>query len=115
MSNNCSTGSTALLNANIWVKSGAAQCALALGFERMRPGSLGTNFPDHPNPMIPLHTIATTFEETTLIGVNHGPSTACHFANAAQEYFGKYPGANVNHLAEIAAKNYKHSVKNPYS
>lgn len=81
----------------------------------MRPGSLGTNFPDRPNPMMPLHTMATTLEETTSIGVNHGPSTARHFANAAQEYFDKYPGSNVGHLAKIAAKNHKHSVKNPYS
>ncbi|GJJ08899.1 hypothetical protein Clacol_003119 [Clathrus columnatus] len=115
VNNNCSTGSTALYNANIWVKSGTAHCALALGFERMRPGSLTSNFPDRPNPMGPFHQRAMTLEETTSIGVNHGPGAPRHFANAAQEYFDKYPEANVRHLAKIAAKNHKHSVVNPYS
>lgn len=32
------------------VKSGMVDCALALGFERMAPGSLGTNFADRTPP-----------------------------------------------------------------
>jgi sterol carrier protein 2 len=43
VNNNCSTGSD-------------VRCALALGFERMAPGALGTKtaFPDRPSPMRPL-------------------------------------------------------------
>lgn len=81
----------------------------------MRPGSLASNFPDRPSPVAPLHIMATTLEETTSIGPNHGPASPRHFANAAQEYFDKYPGAGIRHLAKIAAKNHKHSVVNPYS
>ena len=36
------------------------------------------------------------------------------FSNAAQEYFDKY-GASKQDLARIAAKNHRHSLKNPYS
>src|SRR6201994_4348709 len=40
VNNNCSTGSTALYLANQAVRSGVAECALALGFEKMQRGSL---------------------------------------------------------------------------
>src|SRR5580700_9188088 len=36
VNNNCSTGSTALYLANQAVRSGVAECALALGFEKMQ-------------------------------------------------------------------------------
>ncbi|MCB0871677.1 MAG: lipid-transfer protein, partial [Solirubrobacterales bacterium] len=40
VNNNCSTGSTALFLATQSVRGGLADCALALGFEKMQPGSL---------------------------------------------------------------------------
>ena len=42
VNNNCSTGSTALFLARQAVESGAVECVLALGFEQMEPGALGT-------------------------------------------------------------------------
>lgn len=39
VNNNCSTGATALYQANNAVKFGQVDCALALGFEKMQPGS----------------------------------------------------------------------------
>ena len=50
VNNNCSTGSTALFLARQAVESGAVDCALALGFEQMMPGALGTHFNDRPTP-----------------------------------------------------------------
>ncbi|HMN73786.1 MAG TPA: beta-ketoacyl synthase N-terminal-like domain-containing protein, partial [Rhodoblastus sp.] len=50
VNNNCSTGSTALFLARQAVESGAADCVLALGFEQMRPGALGSIFEDRPSP-----------------------------------------------------------------
>ena len=44
VNNNCSTGSTALYQANNMVKSGLVRCALALGFERMAPGRCAVCF-----------------------------------------------------------------------
>lgn len=83
----------------MWVKSGAADVALALGFERMAPGSLGTNFPDRPPPMAAFHLMMGELEDDGL-GKNHGPTAPRLFSNGAQEYFDKY-GADINHLAQI--------------
>ncbi|PPQ98684.1 hypothetical protein CVT24_003311 [Panaeolus cyanescens] len=113
VNNNCSTGSAALFQANNAVKYGEVECALALGFERMKPGSLGTNFPDRPSPMILFNQRTQEMEEQVL-GENHGPGAPRMFDNGAQEYFMKY-GGGVEHLAKIASKNHKHSVNNPYS
>src|SRR3954467_11301948 len=46
VNNNCSTGSTALYLAAQAVRGGLADCALALGFEKMQPGSLTTSYDD---------------------------------------------------------------------
>ncbi|KAF7327880.1 Sterol carrier protein 2 [Mycena kentingensis (nom. inval.)] len=113
VNNNCSTGSTALHNANLAVKFGQVDCALALGFEKMKPGSLGTNFPDRIPPTMLLNVRSHEIEQQGL-GENHGPGAPRLFGNGAQEYFQKY-GGNIEHLAKIASKNHKHSVNNPYS
>jgi acetyl-CoA acyltransferase len=41
VNNNCSTGSTALYLAAQSIRGGLADCVIALGFEKMQPGSLG--------------------------------------------------------------------------
>jgi sterol carrier protein 2 len=100
VNNNCSTGSTALYQANQLVKGGLVECALALGFERMRPGSLGTNFPDRPSPTILFNSASIETESTLSAGLNHGPGAPRIFANAGQEYSDKY-GSTIEHLAMI--------------
>lgn len=112
VNNNCSTGASALFQANNAVKFGQVECALALGFERMKPGSLGTNFPDRTPPTAIIG--ARSFELEQDFGENHGPGAPRMFSNGAEEYFQKY-GATTDHLAMIASKNHKHSVNNPYS
>ncbi|KAN0101046.1 Thiolase-like protein [Tylopilus felleus] len=114
VNNNCSTGSTALFNANNVVKSSLVECALALGFERMAPGSLGTNFPDRASPTILFGAKTQELEPNMRTGKNYGPSAPRMFANAGQEYCEKY-GADITHFAKIAAKNHRHSLNNPYS
>src|SRR5205807_3874427 len=44
VNNNCSTGSSALMLARQAVKGGLADCALAIGFEKMERGSLGMKY-----------------------------------------------------------------------
>ena len=51
VNNNCSTGSTALFMARQAVEGGLADCALALGFEKMEKGSLGVKYTDRTNPI----------------------------------------------------------------
>lgn len=115
VSNNCSTGSAALYQVNNAVKYGQAECALALGFERMRPGSLGTNWHDRPPPGLLMHMKMQEIERDTPIGENSGPGSIRMFADGAEEFFHKYPGGNTRHLAMIASKNHRHSLSNPYS
>ena len=100
VNNNCSTGSTALYQANMLVRSGLIDCALALGFERMKPGSLGTNWTDRPPPGLIFNEASSETEELMSAGTNFGPGAPRMFANGAQEYFEKY-GANIEHLAKI--------------
>ena len=45
VNNNCSTGSTALFLARQAVRGGRADCTIALGFEKMQPGSLSGGRP----------------------------------------------------------------------
>ncbi len=45
VNNNCSTGSTALFLARQAVEGGAAECVLALGFEKMEKGASSTSSP----------------------------------------------------------------------
>src|ERR1700710_2096760 len=65
VNNNCSTGSTALFLARQAVANGAADCVLALGFEQMRPGALGSIFADRPSPF-------SDFDRVTDELVGHG-------------------------------------------
>jgi acetyl-CoA acyltransferase len=51
INNNCSTGSTALFLAAQAIRGGLVNCALALGFEKMQPGSLGSMYDDRTQPM----------------------------------------------------------------
>ena len=85
VNNNCSTGSTALFLARQAVMSGAADCVLALGFEQMNPGALGTIFADRPSPF-------ERFDEATedLVGHSEIP--------LALRYFG---GAGLAHMKEF--------------
>ncbi|PAV21734.1 thiolase [Pyrrhoderma noxium] len=112
VNNNCSTGSTALYQAATWIRGSQADCALALGFERMAPGSLKSIWKDRVPPMAPFDVMTEMTEET--LGANHGPHAPRMFGNGATEYFKKY-GGGIEHLAQIAAKNHKHSTRNPYS
>src|SRR6516164_8352126 len=48
--NNCSSGSNAIYLARQAIAAGESDIVLAVGFEQMVPGALGSNFPDRPNP-----------------------------------------------------------------
>ncbi|KAI8145011.1 thiolase-like protein [Fennellomyces sp. T-0311] len=110
VNNNCSTGSTALLQARNAVASGMVDCAMALGFERMFPGSLKSNFSDRTPPLDHVHSLMTQ-----QVGYNNNaPRAPQIFGNAGIEYMRRY-GATDDHLAKIAEKNHRHSAKNPYS
>lgn len=109
VNNNCSTGSTGLYAGRTMVSSGAADCVMVLGFEKMSPGSLQAYFQDRTSPT---HTTSLMLKETR--GVTNAPGAAQLFGNAAREYMEKY-GATAADFAEIARINHAHSAANPYS
>lgn len=51
VNNNCASGSSAIYLARQSVLAGVAECALAVGFEEMRPGALDRVFPTYADPL----------------------------------------------------------------
>ena len=109
VNNNCSTGSSALYMARQAVRGGLADCALALGFEKMEKGSLGVKYTDRTNP-IDKH-LMTMFEVRE---PEQSPFAPQMFGNAGREHMERY-GSKPDHYAWIGWKNHKHSVNNPYA
>jgi acetyl-CoA acyltransferase len=109
VNNNCSTGSSALYMARQAVRGGLAECALALGFEKMEKGSLGVKYTDRTNP-IDKH-LMTMFEVRE---PEESPFAPQMFGNAGREHMERY-GSEPDHYAWIGWKNHKHSVNNPYA
>jgi len=109
VNNNCSTGSTALFMAKQFVEGGLADCAMALGFEKMEKGSLGVKFTDRTNPMDQHFKLMVE-----LRGFAKAPPAPQMFGNAGREHMERY-GTTAEQFAKIGWKNHKHSVNNPYS
>ncbi|MFK0090730.1 lipid-transfer protein [Pseudomonas sp. NPDC090755] len=107
VNNNCSTGSSALYLANQAVRSGAAECALALGFEQMSPGALGTLFGDRPSPF-------ERFDEATdeLVGNADVPLALRYFGGAGLAHMQQF-GTRLETFAKIRAKASRHAANNP--
>jgi acetyl-CoA acyltransferase len=108
VNNNCSTGSTALFLAAQAVRSGTVDCALALGFEKMQPGSLGATFTDREQPMLRHMDLLAEISEVKF------PPAPWMFGAAGREHMAEY-GSTIEHFAKIGFKNHKHSVNNPYA
>ena len=100
--NNCSTGSTALYLASNAVRSGMADCVLALGFEKMQKGALENQLPG-------LEKIAAETAKE-----QKAPIAARMFGDAGRDHMKKY-GTKAETFAQIAVKNHLHSVNNPRS
>ena len=107
VNNNCSTGSTALFLARQAVESGAADCVLALGFEQMRPGALGSVFNDRPSPF-------ADFDRVTddLVGHEEIPLALRYFGGAGLAHMERY-GTKLSTFAKIRAKASRHATRNP--
>ncbi len=109
VNNNCSTGSTALFMAKQFIEGGLADCAMALGFEKMEKGSLGAKYTDRINPMDKHIALMADIR-----GFAPAPPAAQMFGNAGREHMERY-GTTALQFAKIGWKNHKHSVNNPYS
>jgi acetyl-CoA acyltransferase len=108
VNNNCSTGSTALFLAAQAIRGGLADCTIALGFEKMKPGSLSTSYEDRTNPMDKHVKAMAEISEFAF------PAAPWMFGAAGREHMKQY-GSTAEHFAKIGYKNHKHSVNNPYA
>jgi acetyl-CoA acyltransferase len=108
VNNNCATGSTALFLAARAIRGGLADCALALGFEKMQPGSLSTSYTDREQPLMRhIQAEAELFEFAF-------PPAPWMFGAAGVEHMQRY-GTTTDQFAQIGEKNHRHSVNNPYA
>jgi len=109
VNNNCATGSTALYLARQAVAAGAVDCALAVGFEQMKPGAIGAVFDDRPTPF-------DRFDEVTdrLVGEPAVPLALRYFGGAGLEHMRRY-GTRLETFAKIRAKASRHAAANPHA
>jgi acetyl-CoA acetyltransferase len=109
VNNNCSSGSTALFMARQAVSSGAVDCALAVGFEEMQPGALGSHWDDRESPF---ESMLRRLDEVAVSP--EGPLALKMFGTAATAYIEKY-GVDPDIFAKVSVKTRSHAVRNPYS
>jgi acetyl-CoA acetyltransferase len=107
VNNNCSTGSTALFMARQAIESGAIDCALALGFEQMKPGALGAVFTDRPSAFDEFDAAAEK-----LIDAQGIPLALRYFGGAGLSHMKKY-GTPLTSFAKVRAKASRHAKHNP--
>ncbi|GAA4822452.1 lipid-transfer protein [Nocardioides caeni] len=108
VNNNCSTGSTALYLATQAIRGGLAECTLALGFEKMQPGSLGSTYDDREQPMMKHLLALAELQEFAM------PPAPYMFGAAGKEHQERY-GTTNEQFAKVGVKNHRHSVNNPYA
>ncbi|MEM9694418.1 MAG: lipid-transfer protein [Myxococcota bacterium] len=109
VNNNCSTGSSALMLAAQAVRGGVVDCAIAVGFEQMGRGALGSKWDDRPNPMEKHAEVLNDVQ-----GFGQAPMTAQFFGGAGREYQWKY-GTKRETFAKISSKARSHAAKNPFA
>lgn len=111
VNNNCASGSSAFSLAAQAVKSGAVDCALALGFEEMSPGAIDMVFPEKVSPLARHNSavaelMGLTEEEKQL------PPAVCLFGVQAQVLNRDY-GIGERAMAKVAVKARRHAAHNP--
>mmetsp|Transcript_20654 Transcript_20654/g.45290 ORF Transcript_20654/g.45290 Transcript_20654/m.45290 type:complete len:438 (-) Transcript_20654:45-1358(-) len=109
VANACATGSNALYVCRQLIRSGEAQCTLAVGVEEMAPGSLSLpsnrSLNDH---------VAALESQGQMDLSGKLPAIPQMFAAAAREHMRRY-GTTARHFALVGEKNHRHSQNNPYS
>ena len=107
VNNACATGSSALYLARQAVASGQVECALAVGFEQMNPGALGTMFDDRPSVYDHFDTCIESKLDVTNI-----PLAMRLFGSAGLEHMKRF-GTKLEPFAKIRAKASRHASNNP--
>ena len=110
--NACASGSSAVHLAASYIRAGAAQCVLAIGYEKMAVA-------DKAAPFRAIEA-CSDLEEMAALKAALGPEGAKrsifmdYYAEKVKKYFAS-SGAGARHLAQIAAKNHSNGALNPYA
>jgi sterol carrier protein 2 len=112
INNACASGSSGVFLCKQIIESGNADVVMAVGFEKMAPGSLEALSRPIDDRAIPIDKHIQVMSET--YGISNSPITCQMFGNAGKEHMEKY-GTKREHFAKIAYKNHLHSVNNPKS
>lgn len=107
VNNNCSTGSSALFLARQAIAHGVADCVLAVGFEQMNPGALGTVFQDRPSPFDHFDSACER-----IVGDVELPLALRYFGGAGLSHMQKH-GTELVDFAKVRAKASRHAANNP--
>jgi acetyl-CoA acetyltransferase len=107
VNNNCASGSSAIYLARQAIASGEAEIALAVGFEQMNPGALGSSFTDKPNPIEPFDRQVERF-----LGKVDIPPALRLFGAAGMDHMNRF-GTPLETFAKIRAKASRHAANNP--
>lgn len=108
VNNACATGSTALYLARQMVELGAADCVLALGFEQMTPGAIGSAYSDRKH-------VGDSGLQAMLAHQEFDPDVpyaAQQFGGGGLDYQKRY-GTKDETFAQIAVKARRHAANNP--
>jgi len=109
VNNACASGSTAIYLARQAILSGESECVLAVGFEQMNPGALGSSYDDRPHPfalfMEPMKEIQ---------GFTDDVLTAQLFGGAGRDHMERY-GTSPEAFAMISVKARQHANRNPHA
>ena len=106
VNNNCSTGSTALFLARQAIAGGAAECVLAVGFEQMNPGAIGSVYQDRVSPFADFDRACDELVDMEL------PLALRYFGGAGLAHMMKY-GTTLEDFARVRAKASRHAARNP--
>jgi sterol carrier protein 2 len=111
LNNYCASGSSALFLARQAVEAGIVECALAFGFEEMRPGALASAWTDRTAP------VGWIYERHQQLAPDlpqDAPRAIKAFGGAGHAYVERY-GANPDIFARVAVKTRAHAARNPYA
>ncbi|WP_417562285.1 lipid-transfer protein [Microbacterium sp.] len=109
VNNNCSTGSTALYLARQAIRSGDADCVLALGFEQMTPGALREVWTDRLSPFT---AFGDAVDRVTGPVPDDVPLAARLFGGAGRAHMEQF-GTRPETFAKISVKARAHAANNP--
>ena len=109
VNNACASGSTAIYLARQAILAGESECVLAVGFEQMTPGELGSVYDDRPHPF------GLFLDSMRAIqGVTDDVLTAQLFGGAGRAHMQRY-GTSREAFAMISVKARQHAARNPHA